>query len=98
MAMTPAQKQAAYRDRQRLKAIGQLPDSPAPCNIPAEKRWSTALTQALRLMEQTRDEMQAYAQDRTEQWQESERGEAMQERTESLDSIIDDLTDATAAP
>jgi hypothetical protein len=41
--------------------------------------------------------MQAYTDDRTEQWQESERGEAMQERIESLDSIIDDLTDATAA-
>jgi hypothetical protein len=97
MALTPAQKQAAYRDRQRLRALGQLPDSPILSNIPAEKRWKTALSQALRLIEQTRDEMQAYTDDRTEQWQESERGEAMQERIESLDSIIDDLTDATAA-
>jgi hypothetical protein len=102
MAMTPAQKQAAYRERQRLKAIGQLPASPGACNIPAEKRWSTALSQALRLMEQTRDEMQAYTDDRTEQWQESERGEAMQERIDSLSSVIDDLADAattyTATP
>jgi hypothetical protein len=97
MALTPAQKQAAYRDRLRLRALGQLPDSPAPCNIPAEKRWSAALSQALRLIEQTRDEIQAYADDRTEDWQESERGEAMQERIESLSSIIDEITDATAA-
>jgi hypothetical protein len=94
MAMTPAQKQAAYRERQRLKAIGQLPASPGACNIPAERRWNTALCQALRLMEQTRDEMQAYTDDRSDQWQESERGEAMQERIETLDSIIDDLADA----
>jgi hypothetical protein len=45
-------------------------------------------------MEQTRDEMQAYTDDRSEQWQESERGEAMQERIESLSSMIDDLADA----
>jgi hypothetical protein len=94
--MTPAQKQAAYRDRLRLRALGQLPASPGACNIPAEKRWKTALSQALRLIEQTRDEMQAYADDRTEGWQESERGEAMQERIDSLGSIIDDITDAAA--
>jgi hypothetical protein len=90
--MTPAEKQRAYRERQRLKALGHLPASPAPCNIPAERRWKTALSQALRLLEQTRDEMQAYVDERTEDWQESERGEAMQERIETLDALIDDLT------
>ena len=95
--MTPAEKQRAYRERQRLKALGQLPDAPAPCNIPAERRWTAALDQALRLLTQTRDEMQTYAEDRTDEWRESERGEAMQERIEALDALIDDLTDATTA-
>jgi hypothetical protein len=42
-------------------------------------------------MEQTRDEMQAYFDDRSEQWQESERGETLQERIEALETVLSDL-------
>jgi len=35
-----------------------------------------------------RDQMQAYYDDRTLRWQESDRGQAMEERLQELDAII----------
>ncbi len=91
MAMTPAQKQRAYRERLRQKNLGELPASPGPCNIAPVKRWEGMKDQARTLLQQLHDETEAYFDDRSEQWQESDKGEAMRERIEALAAILDDL-------
>jgi predicted acyl esterase len=89
--MTPAQKQQAYRDRQRQRAMGALPAPPAPCNIPPERRWATLRAQARAALQMLLDEMQAYHDDRSDEWQESDRGAAMADRLDALESVITDL-------
>jgi len=70
-----AEKQRAYRTRQaeRLRAIseGRTPPPPAIGNMPATQRWNALQEQARSALDTLRDEMQAYYDARTEQWQES---------------------------
>ena len=93
---TRAEIQAAYRQRQKqamqeqLKQKG-LPAAPLIPTIPAAPRWTALLAAARANIETARDEMQAYFDDRSEVWQESERGEAMQERIEQLENTLDTL-------
>jgi hypothetical protein len=91
-----AEKQAAYRARQaeRVQAAieGRRPAAPALGNIPPEQRWKALLQDAQRTLETLRDEMQAYFDDRSEQWQESERGEALQERIEEIESMLEAIS------
>lgn len=91
-----AEKQAAYRARQaeRVQAAieGRRPVAPALSNIPPEQRWKALLQDAQRTLETLRDEMQAYFDDRSEQWQESERGEALQERIEEIESMLETIS------
>jgi hypothetical protein len=91
MALTPAEKQAAYRERQRQKALGELPATPGACNIPATERWNAAIKQARSLLEQTREEMQAYLDDRSDEWQEGDRGVAHAEHIEEIETALDNL-------
>ena len=90
-----AEKQAAYRARQadRLRAIteGRTPPPPAIGNMPATKRWNALHEQAKTALEALRDEMQAYYDARTEQWQESERGTDLLDRIEATESLLTDL-------
>ncbi len=90
--MTPAQKQQAYRDRQRQqKAMDGVPAPAGPCNIPPERRWATLRAQARAALQTLLDEMQAYHDDRSDDWQESDRGAAMAERLDALETVISDL-------
>jgi hypothetical protein len=45
----------------------------------------------MRTLETLRDEMQAYHDDRSEAWQNSERASMMMQRIDALDSIINEL-------
>ena len=40
-----------------------------------------------------RAEMESYQQDRSEAWQQSDRGEALQNRIEKLETILDDFNE-----
>lgn len=90
-----AEKQKAYRARQadRLKAIseGRTPPPPAIGNMPATQRWNALHEQARSALEALRDEMQAYYDARTEQWQESDRGTDLLDRIEATESLLTDL-------
>lgn len=92
-----AQRQKAYRTRQaeRIRAIseGKLPPAPAIGTMPAEQRWKRMQEEARQTLEALRDEMQAYFDARTEEWQDSDRGSSLQERIESIESVIGDLED-----
>lgn len=96
-----AERQRAYRERQAAARWSELakkglPASAAVPTMPSQARWSGLLASALQNVETARDEMQTYWDERTERWQDSERGEAMAERIAALEQVALDLLDAAA--
>jgi len=88
-----AARQAAYRRRcetARREALGKqgLPATPAVATMPGWARWNASIAAARTFLLQVAQEMQDYYDDRSETWQESERGEAFAERQEALDSLL----------
>lgn len=89
----PAQRQAAYRRRsaearkQELAAKG-MPPLPIVPTIPGTRRWAAMTGQALLLLQTIQAEMQDYCEQRSDLWQESERGERMGERLQALQEAI----------
>jgi hypothetical protein len=93
-----AARQRAYRERQaQARRVEQeakgLPPAPPIATLPGRARWQALIEQARLALETARDEMQSYWDDRSEAWQEGERGEAMQGRIEALAQTIDGLAD-----
>ena len=91
-----AQRQAAYRLRMQHARNEQLsarslPPLPAIPAMPGNARWRDSLRQAHWLMETTASEMQAYSDERSEEWQEGDKGELFTNRTESLHDLLEDL-------
>jgi len=91
----PAARQAAWRARQaearaRERLEKGLPPAPPIPTMPGEARWRALLELAVNALQTAHDEMEEYAEDRTEAWQESERGEALRERIEALEGVIAD--------
>jgi hypothetical protein len=88
----PAERQAAYRARlaaarkQEQEAKG-LPPLPAVASLPGQARWQALRRQAALLLQHAQEEMQAYYAQRSERWQDSERGEAFLERLEALQEL-----------
>ncbi len=95
-----AAKQKAYRGRAALERLREqrvkgLPTTPPIPTIPADRRWDAMLQQALAIVEMAKDEMDGYYTDRSETWQDGERGEALQARMEAIDEIVNNLNDVT---
>ena len=91
-----AAQQAAYRERQAnaqavLLTSKGLPLLPAIANIPGHARWNAMLLIAQTLLTDAAEEMQEYHDDRSEQWQESEKAEELLARLEALHDIADQL-------
>jgi hypothetical protein len=90
---SPAERQKAYRERlvsqrhveQQRK---NLPPLPAVSSIPGVVRWTALIESARVALDTVRDEMQSYADERTERWQESERAELFAERISEIDDVI----------
>ena len=97
---TNAERQARHRGR-RAAAVQQawaakgIPGTPVLQTMPGTARWRILMLNALHNLELCREEMDDYYNERSEPWQESERGELMQERIESLQGVIDELTQVT---
>ncbi len=96
-----AERQRAYRQRQKgareieLAAKG-LPVTPSIPTMPGTARWEALIKSARTALDASRYDMEAYFDARSENWRESERGEALQEQINELESIIgqiDDLID-----
>ncbi len=97
-----ADKQRAYRERQAATRAQELqtkglPPLPAIPTMPGERRWSLMEQQARTTLQAMYEEMRGYYEERTEEWQESEKGEALQARIDALESIITDLDSLTEA-
>ena len=94
--LTPAEKQAAYRERQKQARLAELqrkglPPVPAVPTMPGTARWKALAEQARVALATMQAEMEAYYEDRSEEWQESERGEAMQEKIEGIAELLENL-------
>jgi hypothetical protein len=91
-----AARQAAYRARcadtrqQELQKRG-LPHLPAIATLPGVPRWNAALQSVRQLLEQVCEEMQTYYEERSESWQESDRGESSAERQETIAALVSEL-------
>lgn len=97
-----AARQAAYRRRQEAARQGEaarqsehmakgLPPLPAIATLPGNARWRQATSHAARLLADILAEMEEYCDERSEAWQESERGEAHQERMDALRQMVEAL-------
>jgi hypothetical protein len=99
---SPAARQAAYRvrcekERQAALAAKGLPMLPAIASRPGWSRWNASFAAAKELIASTLSEMQDYFDDRSESWQESERGDNHQERMASVDEVLEALSDLLPA-
>ena len=95
---TNAARQEAYRARREqarqiaLAAKG-LPPLPAIASLPGWTRWNASFTAAHALIADSLSQMQGYYDDRSEAWQESDRGEEHQERITSVEAAHDALAE-----
>ena len=93
-----AARQAAYRRRQRqaqeaLLSSKGLPRLPGIENVAGWPRWKKAMGQVGELLDQVKSEMEAYCDERSERWLESEAAEEFQERIEQLQELVDQIQD-----
>ena len=91
-----AAQQAAYRQRQacsqqELLSLKGLPPLPAIPTMPGQARWTAMIVQAQTLLSQASDEMQSYHEDRSEQWQDGPRAEALLTQLERLQEAVAQL-------
>ena len=91
-----AERQAAYRRRQAENRANKAEESalvplPAISSVPGTARWRQALAYASFHAATVRDEMQAYHDERTERWQESDRADEFRERLERIEELCDSL-------
>ena len=59
--------------------------------MPGNVRWQQAISQAAGLLTMVVGEMEAYFDERSEEWQESDRAEVHQERIGSVQETVDAL-------
>jgi hypothetical protein len=96
-----AERQAAYRrraaDQRRAELAGKgLPALPGVAAIPGHVRWRALIEQAQLLLATVQAEMGEYYGDRSERWQESERGAGFQERLQRVEEaaqLVEELLD-----
>ena len=91
-----AERQAAFRARRERArqaeiAAKGLPPLPIIPSIPGWARWNATFRMAHDLIDGAVSEMQDYYDDRSDAWQESERGEEHQERVASAETVRDAL-------
>jgi hypothetical protein len=91
-----AARHAAYRQRQaqarrqdqREKGLPALPTIPT---MPGDARWAKMIEKARRLLDDVVTEREAYFDDRSEAWCDSEKGDVFLERTDTVRDIADTL-------
>ncbi len=91
---TNADRQRAHRARQKqaiaaaLAAKG-LPQAAPLLTMPSTARWAALVAAAAAALETVQQEMEQYAEDRSEKWQESERAEEHAERLELVIAALE---------
>lgn len=93
-----AEKSKAAREREAARRAAEqeekgLPPAPAIATMPSRARWDGLVQRALVMLETCRNEMEAYQEERSEAWQESERGEEFQERVDALQELCEQVSE-----
>ena len=93
-----AAQQAAYRARQEnalqvTLALKGLPSLPVIATMPGWARWNASFRSAHEMIADTLGEMQDYFDDRSQSWQDGERGEEHQEKIALVEAVVDALSD-----
>lgn len=91
-----AARHAAYRKRpeearrkdQEEKGLPALPMIPT---LPGDARWKKMIEKARWLMDDVVTEREAYFDDRSEAWRDSEKGDVFLERTDAVRDVVDTL-------
>lgn len=89
----PAARQAAYRARcaaarKQEQAAKGLPALPAVATLPGWRRWNAVAQQVAQLLKTAVEEMEAYADERSEAWEDSDRGGDFRERLEMWEQAL----------
>jgi len=91
-----AEKQRAYRERQKQarqteqEAKG-LPSLPVIATMPGRTRWKALVEAAKVQLETARDEMESYAAERSEAWQESDKAEQHRAQMDTIEAALSTL-------
>lgn len=93
-----AAKQRAYRSRQASARLVErdakgLPRCAPIPTMPSPARWSAIREEAAILLETLRREMETYYSERSEQWQESPKGEEMRETVQRIEAAQAEMAD-----
>ena len=96
-----AARQAAFRvrreqSRQSALTAKGLPALPAIPSMPGWPRWNASFAHAHELIAESLSQMQDYFEDRSESWQDSDRGEEHQEKIASVEAVLEALSDLTS--
>ena len=91
---TPAERQAAFRARSEQARQAQiaakgLPPLPSIPSIAGWPRWNATIRMAQALVEGAVSEMQDYYDDRSDAWQDSQRGEEHQDKITSAEAVLE---------
>lgn len=91
---TNAARQRAYRDRrqgalQAALAAQDIPAVPVLATMPGTPRWVAMRSQCEKIMQAMVAEMEAYFDDRSEAWQEGEKGDAFAEKVDNVREALD---------
>jgi hypothetical protein len=97
-----AQRQAAYAKRckearQRQLEEKGLPPLPALPAMPGTARWRQAIANAADLLAMVGQEMEAYFDDRSEEWQQSQKGDNFRERIDAILEARDNIVELAMA-
>jgi len=95
--VSAAARQAAYRDRceqaRRMEQAAKgLPSLPVIASLPGWKRWNASLKAAHEMIACTLEEMNGYFDERSETWQQSDRGEDHQALIAAVEEVLDGLS------
>jgi len=93
-----AERQAAFRRRRSqnvaaLQAARGLPLLPAIATIAGWQRWRQLLEQIEKALQEAHAQMQSYCDERSEDWQDSDKAEAFAERMTAIEELIDHVAE-----
>jgi len=96
-----AERQRAYRQRHKPPAIAPetgnpqpvrlIPEAPSIRNIPAHARWIALVNHSDSALRTAHAEMESYYDNRSEFWQEDQRGEDFKEKVEALEELLESM-------
>jgi hypothetical protein len=88
-----ATRQRAYRQRKEKARIEQIrakgiPSAAAISSMPSSARWNALIQHAEEALRTLRDEMESYADERSENWKESDKAADFQDRLDQIEEAL----------